>query len=155
MQTPREETRRFNVVWLGHQVLPYIHGGLATKAKLKAPSLFRSPSYARHQGSRQVKAKRHQVTKTRPPPPSLSVTPVRFSSSSELLHQEGVSGPRTSAVPLHTKSEGPPAITKMLAAARLSIQRLLSQELTYTNSNLALMCTLSSHMWWMECSSLG
>ena len=35
------------------------------------------------------------------------------SSSSELLHQEGVSGPRTSAVPLHTKSEGPPAITKI------------------------------------------
>ena len=125
---------------------PYVHGGLATKAKPKAPSLFRSPSCARHQGSRQVKAKRHQVTKTRPPPPSLSVTSVRSSSSSELLHQEGVSGPRTSAVPLHTKSEGPPAISKLACRSKTLNTRLLSQELTYTSSNLALMCILSSHM---------
>ena len=60
-----------------------------TKTSLsKTSCLFRSPSCARHQGSRQVKAKRHQVTKTRPPPPSLSVTTECSSPSSELLHQE-------------------------------------------------------------------
>ena len=60
-----------------------------TNASLsKTPCLFRSPSCACHQGSRQVKAKCHQVTKTRPPPPSLSVTTECSSPSSKLLHQE-------------------------------------------------------------------
>ena len=72
MQTPagRHVMQRGSV---GHQVLP-TSTAARHQGKPNTPSLFRSPCCACHQGSRQPKAKRHQVTKTRPPPPSLSVT---------------------------------------------------------------------------------
>jgi hypothetical protein len=108
---PRK-TRRFNVVRLDtksslrprrpttkasltHRVSSDHRVALATKAPgNQRLSATKSPRQGR----------RHRLSRS----PRLDP-----SSSSELLHQEGVSGPRTNAVPLHTKSEGPPAISKV------------------------------------------
>ena len=79
-----------DVMWFGRTPSPpYVHGGPSPRQSLHQDSL--SPLITvlcSPPRPRQVKAKRYHVTKTRPPPPSLSVTTECSSPSSELLHQE-------------------------------------------------------------------
>ena len=53
----RHQDTRFNVVRLGYQVPPYVHGHLSNKNKCDAESLRSITVLPRLQGSRQAKAK--------------------------------------------------------------------------------------------------
>ena len=124
----RHQDTRFNVVRLGHQVPPYIHGHLSNTNKCDAESLRLITVLPRLQGSRQAKAKWRQVTKTRSPPPSISKRHHGTVFTIGASHQEGSPSPHKVSLPLHTKSECHTTSTRLLAAARL-LSRELSQEL--------------------------
>ena len=151
----RHQDTRFNVVRLGHQVPPYVHGHLSNKTSVM-PSLFAwSPSCVRHQGFRQAKAKWRQVTKTRPPPPSLSKHHQRHRLHYWSFSPRGVSFPAQSVVASPHQVGGSHDEYKCLLAAARLLSRELSQELipnqalsTLTSVLKPIWCTMKLYGGW-------
>ena len=122
-------------------------------------SLFTwSPSCICHQGFRQPKAKWRQVTKTRPPPPSLSKRHQRHHLHYWASHQEGSPSPHKVSLPLHTKSEGHTMNTMIACRSKTSLKLALSrakpnQAISTLTSVLKLIwCTMKLYGGW-RCSS--